>query len=169
MADHVNDSHSAATHPVNSTPNTSLPQIQQEDITVATRSPPTHRTPRQHQNNPRPCQQNKSKSTDNLCYYHTKFGSEACNCRPGCLWPKKLTRWLSPITVTPGNNVFFLHKPATGIRFLIDTGASCSLLLALQWKKSHQPQTNVKLPAAKVIPISTYSHQHLTLQIRKRN
>ena len=96
--------------------------------------------------------------------------------RPGCqklqtrvYVAKKRVRQPPHIAAAPGGTgVFFLHDPITGIRFLVDTGAGRSLLPASQWRKSHQPNPDVRLTAANGTPIPTYGRHHLDIRIGNR-
>lgn len=76
----------------------------------------------------------------------------------------------SHIAAAPtGVNTFFLQDPASGTRFLVDTGAARSLLPVARCKGPYQPATSIRLTAANGTPIPVYGQQHMKINIAGRN
>ena len=75
-----------------------------------------------------PPQHHLQKTSPSVCWYHTNFGNAAYNCQEGCTWPKK--RQERPLTVVaaPSTTSFRIEDPSSGQTFLVDTGATRSII-----------------------------------------
>ncbi|CAE1294852.1 unnamed protein product [Acanthosepion pharaonis] len=111
------------------------------------------------------------------CWYHENFGAHAKKCRPPCSYGKqtsgKRTRWHPVETLDARylktNRLFFIHDRASGLKFLIDTGAQISVLLFKNCSKQTLfKHTSFKLQASNGTPITTYGERTLTLDIGLR-
>ncbi|MPC10902.1 hypothetical protein E2C01_003546 [Portunus trituberculatus] len=137
-ADHLTDALTVSSRRIHTVPPDIFPPPQDnEDDVAAVQRPP----PRAHQSlirkyDPQPRSKQRPAATktffkDQFCFFHAKFGSKARNCQPGCLWPKKQVSRPSCIAAAAtGVNTFYFQDLSSGVRFLVDTGATCSLLPA---------------------------------------
>lgn len=127
----------------------------------------------------------RSRSTTNqqLCFYHERFGEKATRCRPPCSW--KSTTDLKPVRNRPKaggklltateeaetvaevtNRRLFISDRKSGIRYLVDTGATLSVFpVKLPTKKKND---DLNLYAANGTPIPTYGTVVLNLDLGLR-
>ena len=93
-ADHLADALTASSRRIHAVPpDTFLPSQDNDDVAAVQRPPLRARQslPQKHDPLPRSKQRlgaPKTYFTDQLCFYHARFGSKARNCQPGCSWPK---------------------------------------------------------------------------------
>ncbi|CAE1170714.1 unnamed protein product [Acanthosepion pharaonis] len=126
-------------------------------------------------------QQRRDRYQHANCWYHENFGARAKKCRPPCSYKKviskqtsgKRTRWHPVETLDARhlktNRLFYIHDRASGLKFLVDTGAQISVLpLKNCSKQTLVKHTSFKLQAANGTPIITYGERTLTLDIGLR-
>jgi transposase InsO family protein len=111
---------------------------------------------------------NPEPTTQQWCFYHTRFGEKAKNCKAPCNHPS------APdiAAVTPGTDrrsrLLFINDETSGRKFLVDTGALVSVFPA----SGHDTRTRHAVPslqAANGSTIRTYGSREMTLTINGRN
>ena len=113
-----------------------------------------------------------------ICSYHQRFGPEACNCRPGCLFAKLLpSRQASKKTATSGkrqrrppvtaagggymNSTLSVWNCLTDTHFLVDSGADVCVFPVPTPNKRQSPSGH--LTASNGSKINTWGLHKLTL------
>ena len=107
--------------------------------------------------------------TQDVCWYHAKFGDRAQKCKPPCSkagqTPAKLVA-----TGTTGllpSQLFFITDNNSAYRFLVDIGAEVSVLPPTRTDRKH-PQEGCNLLAVNGSSIITYGKRSLTLNLGLR-
>ena len=151
------------------TTTTELDQLRQEVAKLKTmlRSLQTVNKKSQRGRSPSPAPQRQQ--TQDVCWYHAKFGDRAQKCKPPCSkagqTPAKLVA-----TGTTGllpSQLFFITDNNSACRFLIDTGAEVSVLPPTRTDRKH-PQEGCNLLAVNGSSIITYGKRSLTLNLGLR-
>ena len=100
--------------------------------------------------------------TQDVCWYHAKFGEKALKCKPPCSkagqTPAKLVA--TGTTSLLPSHLFFITDNNSAYRFLVDTGAEVSVLPPTRTVRKH-PQGGCNLLAVNGSSIPTYGSVHL--------
>ena len=114
-----------------------------------------------------------------VCYYHRRFGDKARKCTRPCTHPKAFDetppagkRHSQPRVATAAssqlsNRLLSVLDTATGLRFLIDTGAEISVI-PVGTKKHCLKPADLTLQAANSTEIKTYGRKLLTIDLSLR-
>ena len=107
--------------------------------------------------------------TQDVCWYHAKFGEKALKCKPPCSkagqTPAKLVA--TGTTSLLPSHLFFITDDNSAYRFLVDTGAEVSVLPPTHTDRKH-PQEGFNLLAVNGSSIPTYGKRSLTLNLGLR-
>ena len=107
--------------------------------------------------------------TQDVCWYHAKFGEKALKCKPPCSkagqTPAKLVA--TGTTSLLPSHLFFITDNNSAYRFLVDTGAEVSVLPPTHTDRKH-PQEGFNLLAVNGSSIPTHGKRSLTLNLGLR-
>ena len=151
------------------TTTTELDQLRQEVAELKTMLRSLQTVNKKSQRGRSPSSAPQRQQTQDVCWYHAKFGDRAQKCKPPCSkagqTPAKLVA-----TGTTGllpSQLFFITDNNSAYRFLVDTGAEVSMLPPTHTDRKH-PQEGCNLLAVNGSSIITYGKRSLTLNLGLR-
>ena len=99
--------------------------------------------PQQRSNCPRSPSPARTNSNPNVCWYHEKFGSSACKCKPPCRYSANTPTNVAAVNVAKQqiHCLFHITDKTSGVRFLVDTGAEVSVIPPLHAERKRSQQT----------------------------
>ena len=151
------------------TTTTELDQLRQEVAELKTMLKSLQIVNKKPQRGHSPSPAPQRQQTQDVCWYHAKFGEKALKCKPPCSkagqTPAKLVA--TGTTSLLPSHLFFITDNNSAYRFLVDTGAEVSVLPPTCTDRKH-PQEGCNLLAVNGSSIPTYGKCSLTLNLGLR-
>lgn len=172
----INISEQSTISPINNEPQNMVQDLQEQVERLTKKLDRLQSSKEYNHQMPTENKRHSFNNNDNFCYYHKRWGRWARNCQQPCQWrqvnksnsPKKLklAAKMADRAVSIISHRLFITCKDRRIRFLIDTGASISILPnnILRRKKP----TSYKIYAANGSPINTFGTEHVTINLGTR-